>query len=228
MVGVDLSEVFASVEGEGAEAGRPAVFVRLTGCNLACAYCDTPYARSGCDRARLSIRGRQLMLDNPVDCDRVVAAVTGHFPGERTVVLTGGEPLVQPAAVGLLSRRLAMTGRRIRLETNGTLPDAFREAGQAVDHTCMDIKLPSSQQGRAHWSEHRRFLELLRGRRAVVKIVISPETGEPEFDRAIDLVADVNLHMPTLLQPAFAGAAPSVPASRLLELLATARRRLPT
>jgi organic radical activating enzyme len=100
---IQLSEVFYSIQGEGAWTGTPAVFVRLAGCNLACAFCDTDYA------ARLF-----------AGVDDVVAMVREAGGECPMVVLTGGEPLAQADAPALIDA-LRRDGRRVHVESNGTI-----------------------------------------------------------------------------------------------------------
>ena len=80
-----INEIFYSLQGESSHAGRPCVFVRLTGCPLRCNYCDTEYAFH---------EGRWMSLDE------IVVAVRAH--PVRLVEVTGGEPLAQPGAVPLM------------------------------------------------------------------------------------------------------------------------------
>lgn len=97
-----VNEIFASFQGEGANAGLPCVFVRFSGCNLACSWCDTDFR----ENERLAP-------------EEVVSRVK-KFRGVRNVILTGGEPSVQNAgAVAALLDALKSSGYRILLETNG-------------------------------------------------------------------------------------------------------------
>jgi len=98
-----LAEIFYSIQGEGAWTGTPAIFVRLAGCNLACAFCDTDYAL-------------RFLAGVPEVVARVRAA-GGDCP---MVVLTGGEPLAQTEAPALIAA-LRADGRRVHIETNGTI-----------------------------------------------------------------------------------------------------------
>lgn len=123
MAMVRVTELFASIQGESHWAGYPCTFVRLTGCNLDCTYCDTRYARDG---------GREL------EVAAVVSAV--RDAGLAMVEVTGGEPLCQPAAPDLLGA-LCREGFRVLLETNGSLP--LEPVPPAVC-VVMDLKTPGS------------------------------------------------------------------------------------
>ena len=101
---LQLAEIFYSVQGEGTWTGTPAVFVRLAGCNLSCAFCDTDYA---------------LRFFAPVE--GVVARVRAEGGDCPMVILTGGEPLAQAETPALIAA-LRADGRRVHIESNGTLP----------------------------------------------------------------------------------------------------------
>jgi 7-carboxy-7-deazaguanine synthase len=102
---VKIAEIFFSVQGEGILLGTPSVFVRASGCNLRCVWCDTPYAS-------WEPEGEDWPLE------RIVEEVC-KYPA-RHVVLTGGEPMIMPGIVEL-TRRLADHGLHITIETAGTV-----------------------------------------------------------------------------------------------------------
>jgi organic radical activating enzyme len=218
MQAANLSEIFASIEGEGINAGRPAVFIRLAGCNLSCSFCDTRYAREASETASIHAGGETSEIANPVSCDEIISLVTTGFDHTESVVLTGGEPLVQAPAVRYLAAGLRARGCSVQLETNGSLPDEFLTVRDTVDFVSMDIKLPSTQQGKSLEADHRVFLRALRGLRAAVKIVITPEVTDAEIVAAADLVAGVNPYVPVFLQPAFSDSRPCVDAQKVLGL----------
>ena len=101
-----ISEIFYSLQGEGELAGVPSVFVRTSGCNLRCNWCDTPYAS-------WNPEGRQMTPEE------IVAAVKRH-PAKH-VVLTGGEPMIAPG-IHELARQLQTFGYHITIETAATVP----------------------------------------------------------------------------------------------------------
>jgi 7-carboxy-7-deazaguanine synthase len=128
---LQISEIFASIQGESHWAGYPCVFVRLAGCNLDCAYCDTLYAKTG---------GEAMTLDE-------VVAKAASF-GLKTVELTGGEPLHQPLALELV-KRLADRDFRVLIETNGSYPiDRVDQRATVI----LDLKTPGSKmESMNHW-----------------------------------------------------------------------------
>lgn len=132
--GLPLSEVFTTLQGEGPAAGRPATFVRFAGCNLACAWCDTPYTWDG---ARYDLRAEVTRRPVPAVLEAVTAPIA---------VLTGGEPLLHQHTDAWwdLLRGLRLAGKSIHLETNGTLaPNAA--TWSAVDLAVVSPKLPHAQ-----------------------------------------------------------------------------------
>jgi 7-carboxy-7-deazaguanine synthase len=100
-----IAELFYSLQGEGSLVGVPSVFIRSSGCNLRCAWCDTPYTS-------WQPEGTELGLDQIVD------EVKAH--PARHVVITGGEPMIQPEIVPLTERMRAL-GMHITIETAGTV-----------------------------------------------------------------------------------------------------------
>lgn len=120
---LSVNEIFRSIQGEGTRAGLPCVFVRLAGCNLRCSWCDTAYAFAGGTRMTLDeIVNRVTQLD----CN--------------LVELTGGEPLLQPASLPLMTR-LADLGHTVLLETGGSLD--ISDVDPRVIRI-MDLKCPGS------------------------------------------------------------------------------------
>src|SRR5436853_2093565 len=98
-----ITEIFHSIQGESSHAGRPCVFVRLTGCNLRCRWCDSEYTFTGGEK---------------MSVDEVVAKVKGY--GCRLVEVTGGEPLAQAEALPLIAR-LCEEGLEVLIETSGSI-----------------------------------------------------------------------------------------------------------
>jgi 7-carboxy-7-deazaguanine synthase len=127
-----IHEIYASVQGESTFAGLPCTFVRTTGCNLRCVWCDTPQAFHGGKRMRREeVLSRALALGTPL------------------VELTGGEPLLQPGSLPLM-RELCDAGRTVLVETSG---EADVSRVDARVHKIMDLKCPGSGEShRNRWS----------------------------------------------------------------------------
>jgi organic radical activating enzyme len=133
-------EIFASLQGEGVTAGVPSVFVRLAGCNLTCRWCDTPYAW---DWSRYDPSAETIALSVEDVLERVLRAEL------ENVVITGGEPLLQAAALAPLARELKARGRRLEIETNGTLPPPT-EMAAVIDQWNVSPKLTGSGVAASH------------------------------------------------------------------------------
>ncbi len=125
---INVNEIFHSIQGESLDAGLPCVFIRLSGCNLRCSYCDTRYAWEN---------------GIPMELGEIEERIA--FFHCNLVEITGGEPLFQ-AETPMLISRLVTLGYKVLLETNGSL-----DIGR-VDENCikiMDIKCPSSGESEA-------------------------------------------------------------------------------
>ncbi len=105
-----VNEVFHSIQGEGSRAGRPCLFIRLTGCPLRCVYCDTEYA---------FFQGELRELEGLLDEVKLRLGPPQTGPGAPFVELTGGEPLAHPKAPELLEALLGL-GYEVALETAGS------------------------------------------------------------------------------------------------------------
>lgn len=124
---LEITELFFSIQGESSYAGQPCVFIRLAGCNLRCTFCDAPYAYEEAPT-------RKSLAE--------ILAFVADFPG-FPVEITGGEPLLQEEVYPLMAALLA-TGRRVLLETNGSLPLDRVPAGVVK---IVDVKCPESGTG---------------------------------------------------------------------------------
>jgi 7-carboxy-7-deazaguanine synthase len=142
-----ITEIFRSLQGEADTAGWPTVFIRLTGCPLRCAYCDSAYAFGG---------GEWMELD------AILEQVVSH--ATPRVCVTGGEPLAQRNCLELLSR-LCDVGLRVSLETSGAM--ALAEVDPRVVKV-VDVKTPASgEEARNRYADLRTL-----GTRDIVKFVI--------------------------------------------------------
>jgi len=119
-------EIFPSIQGEGPYQGIPSTFIRLSGCNLRCGWCDTPKTQDGSAGEEMTV-------------DEVLGQVKRC--GFSHVCITGGEPLLQQDELLALLKDLHEDGYVIEIETNGTIDPA---PSMEFSTICMDIKCPSS------------------------------------------------------------------------------------
>ena len=123
---MQITEIYKSLQGESTYAGLTCVFVRLTGCNLRCSWCDSEYTFHG---------GRKMAIDE------VIAEVSRLSPGSGLVEITGGEPMLQEREVVPLMEGLLQRGYRLLLETSGERP---LEKVPAEVVKIVDVKCPNS------------------------------------------------------------------------------------
>lgn len=165
-------EKFISIDGEGPTAGALSVFVRFAGCNLRCAWCDTSYA-----------------WDTTADVTDMSASEIADYiksTGIGHVTITGGEPLLQPGLIGLLSR---LADYQVHIETNGAIPVEQFRIGDNI-HFVIDYKLPDSGM------EERMHLPNLASVRKTdaYKFVIA---SNRDLDKAVKIVRQYNLEEKT-------------------------------
>ena len=195
---VYVTEVFSAIQGEGGLVGKRQVFVRLTGCNIRCAYCDQPEAlerRAGpCRIERTAGRPDWHTVASPLPVGQVLdlADELGQQLPHHSVSLTGGEPLFQARRAAALATGLSARGWLVMLETNGTQPSALATVVDALAYVSMDVKLPSVDGEHVDPERQRRFLEVALGAGVTtwVKVVVGPDTDVTELDRAVVMVAD--------------------------------------
>ncbi|HEX4230823.1 MAG TPA: 7-carboxy-7-deazaguanine synthase QueE [Bryobacteraceae bacterium] len=171
-----ISEVFYSIQGEGALAGVPSVFVRISGCNLRCVWCDTPYTSW-----------------NPEGTDRSAASLLQEVAGFRAshVVVTGGEPMIAPEIIPLTDA-LRGAGLHITIETAGTV-----YAPVACDLMSISPKLrnstPFEREGGRWAAQHERsryrpdvLRQLMDGYPYQLKFVVSAPEDLDEIETMVN------------------------------------------
>lgn len=184
----EVIEIFDSIQGEGVHVGCRQIFIRLAGCNLHCSYCDTP--------------GEPI---EEMTVDEVMAQVGSLLPFPlHSVSITGGEPLLQAPFTHELCKTLQDSGRKVYLETNGTLPDQMCAVNQDVDFVVMDVKLEEAGGQSNQFEVNQTFLRYAydSGRnKVVVKVIITPSVTLKHLLPVVRMVLDVNPSIPVVLQP---------------------------
>ncbi|MFH1125830.1 MAG: radical SAM protein [Candidatus Altiarchaeota archaeon] len=168
---VKVCEIFASIQGEGRQIGRPTVFIRTSGCNLRCTWCDTKYA---------------LELGKEFAVDDIVSKVNEF--NLSSVCITGGEPMIQLLPLKDLVKELKRIGYQVTLETNGTIYDEW--VFNSVDCVSMDVKPPSSGE--------KSDLDILKklGLKDQVKVIIA---DDKDYDFAKEILKKTSVEV--ILQP---------------------------
>ncbi|WP_350226346.1 7-carboxy-7-deazaguanine synthase QueE [Methanobacterium ferruginis] len=122
-----ISEIFSSIQGEGKLIGTRQVFVRFSGCNLNCNYCDTPLSRNP-------------DYGNEFDINTLNKEIKRLItPDFHSISFTGGEPLLHADFIKSFLEKYYFTSM---LETNGSLPDELAKLANLVEYVSLDIKLP--------------------------------------------------------------------------------------
>jgi len=196
-----VNEIFSSLQGESSRAGLPCSFVRLTGCNLRCRWCDSRYAYE---------EGRERAVSDIVDEIR-------RFP-PRLVEITGGEPLLQQETPDLC-RTLLDLGMLVMLETNGSLPIDRVPAGVI---RIIDIKCPESGEAEAMDFTN---LDRLDGEDEV-KFVVACKT-DFDYARAICLRYDLLDRCEVLIAPVYGQLEPARLAQWIIDTGLPLRLQLP-
>jgi len=186
-----VNEIFTSIQGETTRAGERCTFVRLTGCNLRCTYCDTAYA---------------FHEGEPRAVDDIVAEVERR--GVRFVTITGGEPLAQEG-MHLLAGRLLDRGHDVQIETGGSLPIETIDRRARV---ILDVKTPGSGMERSmRWAN----LERLRANDELKLVLV--DRRDYEYARDLLRSGKVPSGVPILLSPAHGLLPPSDLARWMIE-----------
>jgi 7-carboxy-7-deazaguanine synthase len=187
---LQVCETFSSLMGESTRVGLPAFFIRLSGCNLRCTYCDTTYAYDG---------------GQTYEAGQLVAAAQAQ--SARLVLVTGGEPLAQAATLPLLTA-LADAGFTVVLETNGSFP--IHRVDARV-HRVLDLKCPGSGMAEHnHWPNLEALTE-----RDEIKFVVADQN---DFAWAVEVVQTHRLlaRLPVLIAPAWHLVSPQEAAAWIL------------
>ena len=194
-----VTEIFFSIQGESTLAGEPCVFVRFTGCDLRCGYCDTEYAFYG---------------GSNMSREEILKEVSKY--SARFVCLTGGEPTLQKE-LPELAQELLDRGYQVSLETHGQRP--LQQIPRGV-RKIVDLKTPGSKEQHTDFTE---FGKLSPGDE--VKVVV---TSREDFEWALGVIDRLGLwgKVPVLFSPSYGEVAPQDLAQWVLQSGKPARLQL--
>jgi 7-carboxy-7-deazaguanine synthase len=187
---ISIAEIFYSIQGESTFSGLPCVFIRCSGCNLSCSYCDTRYARESSSGTLQTI-------------DEIMDKVTS-FP-VKMAEITGGEPLLQPEIHQLIDR-LHVAGKKVLLETNGSRDISKLDPRVQV---ILDVKTPGSGMAALNLEGNYRHL----GDNHQLKFVLC---SEDDFWWSRDFIRN---RLPESAEILFSPVVERLSASRLAELI---------
>ncbi|NYT13982.1 MAG: 7-carboxy-7-deazaguanine synthase QueE [Candidatus Methanofastidiosa archaeon] len=173
-----VSEIFFSINGEGLEIGKPTVFLRLSGCNLDCSWCDTKYANYNAVEKNI---------------DEILEEIERINNGIKSVLITGGEPLLQD--IEELVEILHAKGYYISIETNGSI---YHDVLLKIDFISVDIKTPSSKNETNDLDIFNKIVDAIIKRNGQMKAVISDKDDYLFLKKFIN---ENSFNVPLIIQP---------------------------
>ena len=176
-----IIEIFSSIQGEGPLVGYKQLFIRFSGCNLNCNYCDTEFTHG--EESRF-YSAEEL-------CEVVKNAKNCH-----SVSLTGGEPLLHTEFLKEFMHNCALP---IYLETNATLPQELEKIIDYIEYISADIKLPSCTNLESLWDIHDKFFEVASGKNLFAKIVFDKNITKEEVIKCCEFGSKYGIEL--ILQP---------------------------
>ena len=195
-----VKEIFTSIQGEGPYVGANQLFIRFSGCNLKCAYCDTEHEVEATCYTPMTLKS---------EIEKQPLAKI------HSISLTGGEPLLH---AGFLAEFLPLCENKIYLETNGTLLEPFSEIAKFVDFVSMDIKLNSVSNQGDFFITHDKFIELAKHHNVetFVKVVFDDSITDEEIKTTSEICKKHGVLL--VLQPMMSDYHLSVSGSELISI----------
>ncbi len=192
-----ISEIFSAIQGEGPFAGKRQIFIRLSGCDIRCIWCDTPQSLKRVKQCEIETgagKRKFISRNNPLNKVDVVSYISKLSPEiHHSISITGGEPLLQNNALKKLLPELKKNFHLpIYLETGGHRPDKLKNIIKYIDFISMDFKLPSSSRTEPSWNKHSDFLSSSIKSKSLksiwVKIVLTNKTSINELKKSIEII----------------------------------------
>ncbi|NYT03701.1 MAG: 7-carboxy-7-deazaguanine synthase QueE [Candidatus Methanofastidiosa archaeon] len=173
-----VSEIFFSLNGEGLEIGKPTVFVRLSGCNLDCSWCDTKYAE-----------------ENAVSMavNEIIEKIENCNNGTNSVLITGGEPLTQD--IEELVDKIHKNNYYLSIETNGSV---YKDILFNIDFISVDIKTPSSNNETKDLTIFNKIVDAIKTRDGQMKAVVA---DEKDYYFLKQFIEENSFNVPLIIQP---------------------------
>lgn len=207
----NLTEVYSAIQGEGPLVGVRQIFVRFSGCDLRCVWCDTPVSLNKTKKCLVeqSIGRRDFKeISNPISVNQLIDIFSSLNPEiHHSVSVTGGEPLLQWDFLKFFLPIVKdICKLPIYLESGGHRTNELLKLVKYIDFVSMDIKLPSSASCGVLWEKHFEFLRisLEHNLKTWIKIVVSDKTDFNELEYALNNIKSIakdRYRFPVILQP---------------------------
>lgn len=206
----NISEIFSSIQGEGKLLGARQLFIRFAGCDLRCAWCDTPDSLVKTKLCKYEICPgirKYKSIQNPVsEKDLISILLNMDLDYHHSISITGGEPLLQYKFLDSCIPKLHKKSNKknkFYLETGGHRPKELKKVVKHFDYVSMDMKLQSSTGLKDFYSTHEEFIDIcLKNKKDFwVKIVVTSKTDVEDILHAVNTVKKFKKKIKIYLQP---------------------------
>lgn len=201
----NIKEVFSSIQGEGNYIGYKQLFIRFSGCNLSCNYCDTDFKNAEFCNINYENQIKKIKNDISVETLKNITMDFYQKP-HHSISFTGGEPLLQTEFINKFINSLkSEINTKYFLETNGSLPDELLKIIGNIDIISMDIKLESSTNQPSLFDLNEDFIKIAKKyqKEIYVKLVITNNILNDEIKKVANILEKYNT--PLILQPKMNG-----------------------
>jgi len=196
-----LTQIMESIQGEGMLVGSRQIFLRFSGCNLRCNYCDTLASlkhNNTCEwLVEPGIAQEKRSLRNPLNQEQIANCIKNYK--SKWVTFTGGEPLLWSDFILHLGKSIR-NRYQLLMETNGTLYEQMALCLPVVHFSSVDFKMPSAVGG-DYFEVHKKFLRVVKKKPCCVKIVLTTDTTIEEIKQSCAIIKEIDPYIPLILQP---------------------------